>query len=79
MEVIVTAHVAFAACVVLGGVLLQTAPPMVIPSALNNGGFVGGGLHAPVGMSGPAGRMEAFWRVVREVRCTKVYCHLIGG
>lgn len=66
LEVIVTAHVAFAACVVLGGVLLQTAPPM-IPPRLN-----GGGLMVPVGISGPSGRMEAFWRVVREVRERKV-------
>ena len=58
LEVIVTAHVAFAACVVLGGVLLQTAPPMR-PK---------GGLMVPVGTSGPAARMELFWRVVREVR-----------
>lgn len=67
LEVIVTAHVAFAACVVLGGVLLQTAPPM-IPPRFNKGGLV-----VPVGISGPAGRMEGFWRVVREVCEVEVY------
>lgn len=67
LEVIVTAHVAFAACVVLGGVLLQTAPPMIPPNMSK------GGLMVPVGISGPAGRMETFWRVVREVRKAKVY------
>lgn len=65
LEVIVTAHVAFAACVVLGGVLLQTAPPLMTSPGLNKGAFMGGILH--VGMSGPAGRMEGFWRVVKEV------------
>jgi len=72
LEVIVTAHVAFAACVVLGGVLLQTAPPMMTSPGLNKGPFMGGILHFPVGMSGPAGRMEGFWRVVREV-CELLY------
>lgn len=63
---IVTAHVAFAACVVLGGVLLQTAPPMIPP------GFNKGGLMVPVGIGEPIGRMEGFWRVVREVCKVKV-------
>ena len=62
---IVTAHVAFAACVVLGGVLLQTSPPIMVP---NKGALMGGGHHVPTGISGPAMRMEGFWRVVREVR-----------
>ncbi|KAF8547954.1 hypothetical protein OG21DRAFT_1449764 [Imleria badia] len=75
LEVIVTAHVAFAACVVLGGVLLQTAPPMMTPG-LNNGGIVGGGLHTPVGINGPAGRMEGFWRVVREIERHEHVVHL---
>jgi len=75
LEVIVTAHVAFAACVVLGGVLLQTAPPITIPG-LNKGALMGGGLHAPVGISGPAVRMEGFWRVVREIERHEHVVHL---
>ena len=59
-----TAHVAFAACVVLGGVLLQTAPPMMIPPGLNKGAFMGG-------IGGSAVRMEGFWRAIREVREAK--------
>ncbi|KAH0831311.1 hypothetical protein J3R83DRAFT_13955 [Lanmaoa asiatica] len=70
LEVIVTAHVAFAACVVLGGVLLQTAPPMM-PPGLNKGG-----LMVPVGISGPVGRMEGFWRVVREIERHEHVVHL---
>ncbi|KAF8452847.1 hypothetical protein L210DRAFT_3639296 [Boletus edulis BED1] len=75
LEVIVTAHVAFAACVVLGGVLLQTSPPMMVPPALSNGGFAGG-LHVPFGTNGPAGRMETFWRVVREIERHEHVVHL---
>ncbi|KAG8216182.1 hypothetical protein J3R82DRAFT_8205 [Butyriboletus roseoflavus] len=71
LEVIVTAHVAFAACVVLGGVLLQTAPPMIPPPGLNKGGLV-----VPIGISGPTGRMETFWRVVREIERHEHVVHL---
>ncbi|KAF9237166.1 hypothetical protein BU15DRAFT_49156 [Melanogaster broomeanus] len=64
LEVVLTTHVASAACVVLGGVLLQTAPPM-IP-----------GRVVPVGVSEPAARMEAFWRVVREIERHEHVVHL---
>ncbi|KAI6041612.1 hypothetical protein EDC04DRAFT_2667224 [Pisolithus marmoratus] len=52
LQVVVMIHVAYAACVVLGGVLLQTAPSMVAPTT--------------AGIRG-AGKMEAFWRAVREI------------
>ncbi|KAF8838727.1 hypothetical protein BDN67DRAFT_1070545 [Paxillus ammoniavirescens] len=69
LEVIVTTHVAYAACVVLGGVLLQTAPPMTAPGTMRRG-------VVPVAVSGPAARMEAFWRVVREIERHENVVHL---
>ncbi|KAG6329964.1 hypothetical protein ID866_9123 [Astraeus odoratus] len=61
MQVVVTIHVAYSACVVLGGVLLQTAPPVMIAGSS--------------GMRG-SGRMEAFWRVVREIERHEHVVHL---
>ncbi|KIK95824.1 hypothetical protein PAXRUDRAFT_826640 [Paxillus rubicundulus Ve08.2h10] len=69
LEVIVTTHVAYAACVVLGGVLLQTAPPMAAPGIM-------GRAVVSTAVSGPAGRMEAFWRVVREIERHEHVLHL---
>ncbi|KAF9225031.1 hypothetical protein BS17DRAFT_61992 [Gyrodon lividus] len=68
LEVIVTTHVAYAACIVLGGVLLQTAPPM-IPGVMRHGVL-------SAGVNGPAARMEAFWRVVREIERHEHVVHL---
>ncbi|KAH7883113.1 hypothetical protein F5I97DRAFT_1831931 [Phlebopus sp. FC_14] len=70
VQVVVTAYVAYAACVALGGVLLQTAPP-IAPSTMR-GGVV------PLGATslGPAGRMEAFWKVVREIERHEHVLHL---
>ncbi|KAL4072309.1 hypothetical protein J3A83DRAFT_4092993 [Scleroderma citrinum] len=61
MQVAITIHVAYAACVVLGGVLLQTAPPMTV--------------LGPSGIRG-SGRMEAFWRIVREIERHEHVVHL---
>ncbi|KAI6020290.1 hypothetical protein BKA83DRAFT_4298838 [Pisolithus microcarpus] len=61
LQVVVMIHVAYAACVVLGGVLLQTAPSMVSATT--------------VGIRGP-GKMEAFWRAVREIERHEHVVHL---
>ncbi|KIO01554.1 hypothetical protein M404DRAFT_1002978 [Pisolithus tinctorius Marx 270] len=61
LQVVVMIHVAYAACVVLGGVLLQTAPSMVSVTS--------GGIRGP-------GKMEAFWRAVREIERHEHVVHL---
>ncbi|KAG2129196.1 uncharacterized protein EDB93DRAFT_142624 [Suillus bovinus] len=69
LQVIITTHVAYAACVVLGGVLLQTAPAA---SFTMSAGSVGGMGTKGMGISSrgtntPESKMESFWRVVREI------------
>ncbi|KAI6126563.1 hypothetical protein F5141DRAFT_1081741 [Pisolithus sp. B1] len=61
LQVVVMIHVAYAACVVLGGVLLQTAPS-IVPATT-------------VGIRGP-GKIEAFWRAVREIERHEHVVHL---
>ncbi|KAI6161850.1 hypothetical protein EDD17DRAFT_1583172 [Pisolithus thermaeus] len=61
LQVVVMIHVAYAACVVLGGVLLQTAPSIVPATA--------------AGIRGP-GKMEAFWRAIREIERHEHVVHL---
>jgi len=56
LQVIITTHVAYAACVVLGGVLLQTAPVSSFGKGMGKG--ISTGLEA---------NMEAFWHVMREI------------
>ncbi|KAG1848090.1 hypothetical protein DFJ58DRAFT_475598 [Suillus subalutaceus] len=61
---IITTHVAYVACIVLGGVLLQTAPA----ASLGCGGCIGTkgvGICAK-GTNTLKSKMESFWRVVRE-------------
>lgn len=81
LQVIITTHVAYAACIVLGGVLLQTAPAASF--AMSVGGIgtksMGGMSGINMGMTGVKGmasakgtnnlesKMESFWRVVREI------------
>jgi hypothetical protein len=74
LQVIITTNVAYAACIVLGGVLLQTAPTSSF--GMNNNINMGigkgkGGVNSsiiPKGMStGLEANMEAFWRVLREI------------
>jgi len=69
LQVIVTTHVAYAACIVLGGVLLQTAPAA---SFVMSAGGVGGIGTKGTGISAKGtntleSQMESFWRVVREI------------
>ncbi|KAG1840528.1 hypothetical protein C8R48DRAFT_740472 [Suillus tomentosus] len=69
LQVIVTTHVAYAACIVLGGVLLQTAPAAsFVMSASGAGGIgtKGTGISAE-GTNTLESQMESFWRVVREI------------
>ncbi|KAG1750919.1 hypothetical protein EDD22DRAFT_1002504 [Suillus occidentalis] len=77
LQVIITTHVAYAACIVLGSVLLQTAPAASF--AMSVGGSMGGMSGINMGMTGLKGmtstkgpnslesKMESFWRVVREI------------
>jgi len=69
LQVIITTHVAYAACVVLGGVLLQTAPVSSFGmSAHNNNKGVGKGqVVRGASTRGLEANMETFWRVVREI------------
>lgn len=69
LQVIITTHVAYAACVVLGGVLLQTAPVSSFGmNAHNNNKGVGKGQVARgASTKGLEANMETFWRVVREI------------
>ncbi|KAG2337274.1 hypothetical protein BDR05DRAFT_848702, partial [Suillus weaverae] len=59
LQVIITIHVAHAACIVLGGVLLQTAPAASF--AMSVGGI------GTKGTNTLESKMESFWRVVREI------------
>lgn len=71
LQVIITTHVAYAACIVLGGVLLQTAPPASF--AMSVGGIGMKSMTGVKGMTNAKGtntlesKMESFWRVVREI------------
>lgn len=62
LQVIITTHVAYAACTVLGGVLLQTAPA----ASFGGVGGIGTGINAK-GTNTLESKMESFWRVVREI------------
>lgn len=63
LQVIITTHVAYAACVVLGGVLLQTAPT----SSFRMSEGKGMNTVARSMSTGLEANMEAFWRVMREI------------
>jgi len=65
LQVIITTHVAYAACIVLGGVLLQTAPAASFGGA-GSIGTKGMGICAK-GTNTLESKMESFWRVVREI------------
>lgn len=65
LQVIITTHVAYAACIVLGGVLLQTAPAASFGGA-GGIGTKGTGINAK-GTNTIESKMESFWRVVREI------------
>ncbi|OJA14316.1 hypothetical protein AZE42_01572 [Rhizopogon vesiculosus] len=73
LQVIITTHVAYAACVVLGGVLLQTAPASSFGMGTHNNHNHSKGLSVNKGARGVGpstgleANMEAFWRVVREI------------
>ncbi|KAG2062506.1 hypothetical protein BDR04DRAFT_1165103 [Suillus decipiens] len=62
LQVIVTTHVAYAVCTVLGGVLLQTAPA----ASFGGVGGIGTGINTK-GTNTLESKMESFWRVVREI------------
>ena len=64
LQVIITTHVAYTACVVLGGVLLQTAPV----SSFGKG--MGKSMNSVArGVStGLEANMKAFWRIMREIK-----------
>ncbi|KAG1886630.1 hypothetical protein F4604DRAFT_1279833 [Suillus subluteus] len=65
LQVIITTHVAYVACIVLGGVLLQTAPAASFGS-VGSIGTKGMGAGAK-GTNPLESKMESFWRVVREI------------
>ncbi|KAH7929037.1 hypothetical protein BV22DRAFT_1030074 [Leucogyrophana mollusca] len=75
LETGVTFNVAYSACVVLGGVLLQTAPARGIGIGIGIGGkgAMGGKM---TGMGGMGSKMDAFWRVVREIERHEQVVHL---
>ncbi|KAG1722679.1 uncharacterized protein EDB91DRAFT_1088037 [Suillus paluster] len=66
LQVIITTHVAYSACVVLGGVLLQTAPAASFSMSGGVSGMGNGGMSG-IASTGLEAKMEAFWRVVREI------------
>jgi hypothetical protein len=65
LQVIITTHVAYAACIILGGVLLQTAPA----ASFGGAGSIGtkGMSICAKGTNTLESKMESFWRVVREI------------
>jgi len=69
LQVIITTHVSYAACVVLGGVLLQTAPVSSFGMSVhnNNKGLGKGQVARGASTKGLEANMETFWRVVREI------------
>ncbi|OAX36465.1 hypothetical protein K503DRAFT_867554 [Rhizopogon vinicolor AM-OR11-026] len=74
LQVIITTHIAYAACVVLGGVLLQTAPASSFGMGTHSNhnhskgvASVNKGARGVGPSTGLEANMEAFWRVVREI------------
>jgi hypothetical protein len=78
LQVIITTHVAYAACIVLGGVLLQTAPAASFAMSVGSIGTksmsgINMGMTGVKSMTSAKGtntlesKMESFWRVVREI------------
>ncbi|KAG1886633.1 hypothetical protein F4604DRAFT_1280744 [Suillus subluteus] len=65
LQVVITTHIAYAACIVLGGVLVQTTPAASL-GGVGGIGTKGMGICAK-GTNTLESKMESFWRVVREI------------